>query len=127
MKGSKALPACVAEYPCTWMRFNGKKNSTLLRAEYRKSVRRLAPAKLRDRNKESENIGAGERASTNRNAINDPTPITAATGVDSIRAKAIPPRPTVARNAPTQSGCARLSFVRQSGTRQNVRPTTTNA
>src|SRR5215813_2943543 len=109
------------------MRFNGKKNSTSLRAEYRNSVRRLAPVKVRDRNKESGNMGAAERASTYRNAINDPTPITAATGVDSIRPKAIPPRPTVARSAPTQSGRGRPSFVRQSGTRQNVRLTTSNA
>src|SRR5262249_3048718 len=86
MKGRNAAPASVAVYPCTWIRFNGKKNNIPLSPQYRKSVSRFAPVKFFDRNRLNGSIGAGERASTNKKVIRAAAPTRPAQGLDSISA-----------------------------------------
>jgi hypothetical protein len=126
MNGSSAAPAAAAPYPCTWMRFSGKKYSPPPSAAYSNSVSRFAPAKLRMRSNESGSMGDRLRASTMTNSTSASTPTSAAprtagavqpSAGASMNAKTTPASPTVASAAPQRSSpgwCA--SETRCSGT-----------
>src|SRR6266566_2168890 len=118
------------------MRSNGKKNVTPLSAPYSKSVRRLAPLKVCERNNVSGTIGAGLRASTRRNASSATTPIARALSTNvlpkprepaSISPYTSAPNPSVTSSVPHQSSLPDASVSRLSGTRQNRTPSTTVA
>src|SRR6266700_5622727 len=118
------------------MRSNGKKNVTPLSAPYSKSVRRLAPLKVCERNNVSGTIGAGLRASTRRNASSATTPIARALSTNvlpkprepaSISPYTSAPNPSVTSSVPHQSSLPDASVSRLSGTRQNRTPSTTAA
>src|SRR5258706_5777056 len=95
-------------------------------AEYRHSVSRFAPLKLRESNSTSGSIGALLRASASNNAIRQPKPMIKLPNTrgfpqprltDSRNPLTKPPKPTVARIAPTQSMLLVLA-LRLSGIRQ---------
>src|SRR5260370_35564073 len=69
-----AAPAAVAEYPWTWIRFNGNKKKEIPIAAYRKRVNRFAALKRRDSKSVGGTIGEETWASTKTNAIRHPKP-----------------------------------------------------
>src|ERR1700687_6040401 len=124
--GRTAAPVAVVEYPWTWIRFKGNKKKKIEIAEYKKSVSRFAPLKLRDLNSATGNIGELALASINTKATIQPTPtikLPKTSGLrqpkltDSMNPTIKPPSPTVAISAPNQSMrpvvALRLSGIRQ--------------
>src|SRR5713226_7087763 len=121
-----AAPAAVAEYPWTWIKFNGNKKKKIPIAAYKKSVSRFAPLKLRDLNSVSGSIGELTLVSTNTKATRQPKPtikLPTTRGLrqpkltDSMNPTIKPPSPAVAISAPNQSMrpavALRLSGIRQ--------------
>src|SRR5882724_3734850 len=103
----------------------GNKKKKIPIAEYRKSVSRFAPPKLRDLNRPSGTVGSVALVSTNTNAMKQPTPpikLPITKGflqpkpTDSTNPAIKPPRAAVARIAPNQSTC-RMLALRLSGIR----------
>src|ERR1700730_18912409 len=74
IKGRRAAPVAVVEYPWTWIRFNGNKKKKIPIAAYKNSVSRFAPLKLRDLNSASGSIGEVTLASMNTKATRHAKP-----------------------------------------------------
>src|SRR5260370_24515716 len=121
-----AAPAAVAEYPWTWIKFNGNKKKKIPIAAYKNSVSRFAPLKLRDSNSASGSIGELPLASISTKATRQPKPtikLPKTSGLrqpkltDSMNPTINPPTPAVATSAPSQSMrpavALRLSGIRQ--------------
>src|ERR1700688_2205255 len=74
IKGRMAAPVAVAEYPWTWIKFNGNRKKKIPMAAYRKRVSKFAPVKLRDAKSVRGTIGEVVRISTQPKVVRHPKP-----------------------------------------------------